>query len=197
MNRHSAMNAGRLAVIVVVIGGCGGRSLSTTDAAGQVDASELLSFCTGPAKVAFGDGAPAYPETVTPRWTVDSGPASPGGGVAVTTRVWVQLHKGSTWDWMNETGVTVQGDLHTPVHVDLAQLPSSWIAWIEHGLTRTSPDVDRPYSSARGHLFRGRLELIGSLEAGEAAELSLCAVATRADGSTIKVHVPPIRFWRR
>jgi hypothetical protein len=199
MNRHSAMIPGRLVAIVFVIGGCGGRSVTTTDAAVQVDssASGLLSFCSGPAKVGFGDGAPAYPDTVTPRWTVDSGPASPEGGVAVSTRVWVQLFKASTWDWMTEAGITVEGDLHTPVRVDLAQLPSSWIAWIEHGLKRTIPDANRPYSSARGHLFRGWFELSGSLEEGKAAELSLCAVGTRADGSTIKVHVPPIRFWRR
>lgn len=188
--------------------GCVGRRVGVEgedppapDSAAQVDSSgdtfDPLSFCHGPAKVAFDDGSPAYPDTVTPHWTVVSGPASPEGGIVVSTRVWVQLVKASTWDWMNETGITVTADLQTPVRVDLAQLPSSWTAWIEHGLQRTLPDEDKPYSSARGHLFHGWFELRGSLEDGAAAEVSLCAVATRADGSTIKVHVPAIRFWLR
>jgi hypothetical protein len=193
-------------LLAVAVAGCGGRRVSVTsddppapDSGAQVDPGgddlDLLSFCRGPARVAFDDGSPSYPDTVTPRWTVVSGPASPEGGVVVSTRVWVQLFKASTWDWMNETGITVTADLQTPVRVDLSQLPSSWIVWIEHGLQRTFPDEEKPYSSARGHSFRGWFELHGSLEDG--AELSICAVATRADGTTIKVHVPAVRFWLR
>jgi hypothetical protein len=176
------------------IGGCGGQRAVQADHGHDVF-DDPQSFCRGPSKVAFDDDAPSYPDTVTPHWTVVSGPASPEGGIAVSSRVWVELFKASTWDWMNEVGITVPADLQTPLRVDLAELPSSWTAWIEHGLQRTSPDVDKPYSSARGHLFDGWLELHGSIYDG--AELSLCAAATRGDGSTIKIHVPPIRFWLR
>lgn len=196
--KHRRMTIIAVLLAALTAAGCVGRRVGVEgdDPPAPSSAFDPLSFCHGPAKVAFDDGAPVYPDTVTPHWTVVSGPASPEGGIVVSTRVWVQLVKASTWDWMNETGITVAADLQTPVRVDLAQLPSSWTAWIEHGLQRTLPDEDRPYSSARGHLFRGWFELLGSLEDG--AEVSLCAVATRAaDGSTIKVHVPAIRFWRR
>jgi len=171
---------------MIVGAGCGSRALPANAVS---DAGvDLLTFCSGPAKVAFGSGPATPAEGVEAHWTVISGPASPlGGGVGSRTRVWVRLIKYSTWDWVTESGVTVDEAVQAPVRVDLAHLPSAaWFAWTEHGLARTLPDEEKTFSGRRGHAFVGQLELRGSQLSG--AEVSLCMAATRPDGSLIKVH---------
>ena len=181
-----------LVVSAALVSGCDGRPLPAgQDADGGADP---LAFCHGPPSVTLDREPALLAESAEAHWTIVSGPAGPRGGLAVQTRVWVRLARRSTWDWYNDSGITVDEQLAAPVQIDLALLPSAaWLAWSEHGLTRTLPDADKPFSTKRGHRFQGWFRLRGSPDTG--GEASICLLATRPDGSAIGVHAANVRLF--